>query len=133
GAADLSDRGVGRPGRVRSLRLRARLHEHRRALTADRHRSGGDTMDLGERIQHAWQVFVRRAISGEKLRAVVDEIEWGEDLLPDGIYFYVVIGKYDGEPTIIRFAGPMTPHYFEGAGGDKLVAAIPIYAGMTKL
>ena len=88
-------------------------------------------MDMGDRIQRAWQDFVQRNVSADGLRAVIDDIEWDDDH-PFDAYFYVVIGQHHGEPQIEEFRGPMAPDYFQGASASKLVAAIPAHEGMTK-
>jgi hypothetical protein len=47
-------------------------------------------------------------------------------------YFYAVISKAKGEPSIVHFEGPTLPEYFLGASVSNLVVAIPAYEGMTK-
>lgn len=88
-------------------------------------------MTMGDHIQRAWQTFVRVGVDGKALRSVIGEIDWNDDR-PADLFFYVVIGKHDGEPEIDRFVGPMASDYFEGASPAKLVAAISVHPGMTK-
>lgn len=88
-------------------------------------------MDMGDRIQRAWRDFVRRNVRADGLREIVDDIEWDDEASRE-IYFYIVIGLHDGEPSIEEFDGPMVPDFFQGAGASELVAAIPVHEGMTK-
>lgn len=88
-------------------------------------------MDMGDRIQRAWQHFVRRSVNADRLHEVISDIEWDDDR-PSDSYFYVIIGQHDREPEIEAFHGPMAPDFFQGASASKLVAAIPVQEGMTK-
>jgi hypothetical protein len=88
-------------------------------------------MDMGDRIQRAWQDFVRHSVRANGLRDVMNDIEWDDDH-PFDAYFYVVIGQDHGEPYIEKLDGPIAPDFFQGASASKLVAAIPVHEGMTK-
>jgi hypothetical protein len=89
-------------------------------------------MNMGDRIQRAWQSFVRDKVDAKGFRLEIESIAWGELGDDDTIYLYAAFDRAGGEPYVVRLDGPMLPDYFTGAPSHLLVAQVPLHRGMTK-
>jgi len=93
---------------------------------------------MGEAIQRAWRAWVRENVDPDAFRELLREIDWddADEDYGEPVYLYVIVALDDnGEPYIEDVQGPMTPGFFQGAGRldrPRLVAAIPLFAGMTR-
>ncbi len=92
--------------------------------------------NLGDRINRAWRVWVRKNVNATVLRQEMHDIEWGDDDIGEPLYFYVVVATDGKRASIESVEGPMMADFFQGVssldGVTRLVGAISVHRDLTK-